>query len=130
MKKLLRRILALLVILIVGFAVIFGYLVPRSTGDRYVQALQAGDSLGVRAVVCQDTPLSAAIGSASGMLAAVGITPGGEARNAAYMPLTGAYTFDWVIGGVVGLDVSTPVRLSIAATSPFAFCVREIALEG
>ncbi|PJF23982.1 MAG: hypothetical protein CUN53_20145, partial [Phototrophicales bacterium] len=99
MKKVLRRMLALLVILIVGFAVIFGYLVPRSTGDRYVQALQAGDSLGVRAVVCQDTPLSAAIGSASSMLAAVGITPGGEARNITYMPLIGAYTFDWVIGG-------------------------------
>jgi len=130
MKKLLRRILALFAILIAGFAFIFGYLVPRSTGDRYVQALQTGDSLGARAVVCQDTPLSAALGSASGVLAAVGITPGGEARNAAYMPLTGTYSFDWVIGGMINLDISARVRLQIAANSPFSFCIREIALEG
>ncbi|MDZ4766886.1 MAG: hypothetical protein SGI73_20290 [Chloroflexota bacterium] len=127
MKKLLRLVVGIIVVGFVLYSGYFLYLGPKVAGDNYVRALQAGDSLAVRDSVCQDSLFSSVLGSGSGVLAAIGVTPGGEVRNIAYTPFGRSYTFDWVFGGAVGVDVSTPIRLLMDTAGAFRFCVREIA---
>lgn len=128
MKRLLRALVGVLVLGFVLYASYFLYLGPRVAGDNYVRALQTGDSLAIRETVCQDGVFSAVLGSGTGVLAALGVTPGGEVRNAAYTPFGRQYTFDWVIGGNDLINVSTPIRLSIDTAGAFRFCVREVNL--
>lgn len=126
-KKLLRTFV---IIVVVGFIFTAGYILylgPRLAGDNYVRALQTGDNIALRDSVCPDDLLSNILGSGSGVLASLGVTPGGEIRNANYNLIGRAYTFDWVFGSALGVDVSTPIRIHIDAVSPFRFCVREIA---
>jgi hypothetical protein len=127
MKKVARTIIGVIIIGFVLYAGYFLYVGPRVAGDNYVRALQSGDSLLVRDSVCQDSVFANVLGSGSGVLTALGVMPGGEVRNAAYTPFGRAYTFDWVFGGAVGVDVSTPIRLAIDTAGAFRFCVREIA---
>jgi zona occludens toxin (predicted ATPase) len=125
----LRRILLTLLALIALYAVYFLYAGPRFTGDSFVRALQSGDSAAIQAMTCQNNSLgSAALRGGAGAFAALGLNVGGESRHVSYTPFGGVYTFDWVIAGVGGLDVSTGVKLSIAPVNAVSFCVYDLGL--
>lgn len=125
----LRRLLITIIALIVLYGVYFLYAAPRFTGDAFVRALQSGDSAAIQAMTCQNNALgSAALRGGAGALGALGLNVGGEARNASYTPFGGLYTFDWVIAGVGGLDISTGVKLALAPVNALSYCVYDLGL--
>jgi hypothetical protein len=124
-RKLVSTLITLAVVVgIAGYGLYFLYFGPKSTGDKFLDALQRLDANSLLALSCEDSELQEAFGGFGGTIFSFGsLFATLRVEDEIYIPIANEYRFSW--SGISGFapDETHSATIYIRAEGFSSFCV-------